>query len=84
MVAAARLSASLGSSGPDVADRIKSLLGGLGLVTELPEDLDREAVISAVSYDKKSSGGKVIFILTEAIGHCVQREIDRGSIGVAL
>ena len=84
MVVAAGLSAKLGLCGPDVGARLAALLSALGLSTAIPDDVDPTAVIDAVAYDKKASGGKVIFVLAEAIGRCVQREIDRGSIRDAL
>jgi 3-dehydroquinate synthase len=84
MVAAARLSESLGVCGGDVVSRLDTLLTALGLATAIPADVDTAAVIDAVAYDKKAYGGKVVFVLAEAIGRCVQREIDRGSIRVAL
>jgi 3-dehydroquinate synthase len=84
MVAAARLSENLGLSGPGVGARLQALLSSLGLSTAIPADVDRAAVIDAIAYDKKASGGKVICVLTEAIGRCVQREIDRQSIRGAL
>jgi 3-dehydroquinate synthase len=80
MVAAARLSENLGLCGPDVGVRVQALLSSLGLSTAIPADVDRAAVIDAVAYDKKASGGKVICVLAEAIGRCVQCEIDRQSI----
>jgi 3-dehydroquinate synthase len=84
MVSAARLSERLGLCGPDVGARIEALLAALGLSTALPADVDPGAVIAAVAYDKKTHGGKVVFVLAEAIGRCLQREIDRGSIRNAL
>jgi 3-dehydroquinate synthase len=84
MVAAARLSEALGVCGADVVARIDALLSALGLATAIPADVDTAAIIDAVAYDKKAYGGKVVFVLAEAIGRCVQREIDRGSIRGAL
>ena len=84
MVAAAGLSEKLGLCGPDVSTRLRALLSALGLATAIPADVDVAAVVDAVAYDKKAHGDKVIFVLAEAIGRCVQREIDRGSIRAAL
>jgi 3-dehydroquinate synthase len=84
MVVAARLSENLGLCGPDVANRVQALLSALGLATKLPADVETAALIDAIAYDKKASGGKVAFVLAEAIGRCVQREIDRGSIRAVL
>ena len=57
--------------------------------TRTPEALARlktetAALIDAIAYDKKACGGKVVFVLAETIGCCVQREIDRGSIRAVL
>jgi len=84
MVVAARLSERLGLCGPDVAPRIQTLLTALGLSTMVPQDVDPAAVIDAVTYDKKAHGDKVVFVLTEDVGRCVQRQIDRESIRSAL
>jgi 3-dehydroquinate synthase len=84
MVVAARLSENLGLCGPEVAARVQALLSALGLATQLPADVETAALIDAIAYDKKASGGKVAFVLAETIGRCVQREIDRGSIRVVL
>jgi 3-dehydroquinate synthase len=84
MVVAARLSEKLGVCSPDVAQRIRALLSALGFSTTVPGELDVAAVIDAVAYDKKAHGDKVVFVLAEAVGRCVQREIDRESIRSAL
>jgi 3-dehydroquinate synthase len=76
MVAAARLSRSLGLCGDEVPDRIGRLLGALGLAIEIPHDVDRDAIVRAVAFDKKAEGERVVFVLAEAIGRCTQRELE--------
>jgi 3-dehydroquinate synthase len=84
MVTAARLSERLGVCAAGIADRVATLLGRLGLPGDVPAELDREAIVDAVAYDKKSTGGGVIFVLSEEVGRCSQREIDRRDILAAL
>lgn len=84
MVVAARLSAVLGVCGPEVEARVRTLSSALGLPTAIPADVDPAVVVDAVAYDKKAHGDKVVFVVAEAIGRCVQREIDRVSIRGAL
>jgi len=43
-------------------------LAGLGLPTEIPPDLDRAAILEAMTRDKKKSGGQVRFALPIRIG----------------
>jgi 3-dehydroquinate synthase len=84
MVAAAKLSEQLGACESGVASRIERLLQALELPATISGDLGRQSLVDAVAFDKKVSGDKVIFVVVERIGHCVQREIDRGLIATAL
>jgi 3-dehydroquinate synthase len=84
MVAAARLSRSLGVCGEDVPARVERVLRELGLDVELPTDIDRDAIVRAVSFDKKTRGDRVVFVLAEAVGRSVQREIDPAAVRNAL
>ena len=63
MVAAAELSAELGFADQAFVDEQRDLLGGQGLPTTLPHDLDVEAIIKALYYDKKERKDQVPFIL---------------------
>jgi 3-dehydroquinate synthetase len=51
-----------------LADEIASVLRGLNLPTEIPPDLDRGAILSAIGLDKKRAGGKVGFVLPLRVG----------------
>jgi 3-dehydroquinate synthase len=67
IVAEARLARRLGLAGPETVERQERLLAGVGLPTAAPA-LDTEAVLAAVSHDKKARDGRVPFVLAPAIG----------------
>ncbi len=48
--------------------KIKELINQCGLPYYLPEDIDRQEIISAMYLDKKAVAGKLKFILPEKIG----------------
>jgi shikimate kinase/3-dehydroquinate synthase len=50
-------------------EEVKGLLAARGLPTQLPADIDREAVLQAAGRDKKRRGGRVGWVLVEAPGH---------------
>lgn len=70
MVAAARVSASRGACGAEVAERLVALLVSFGLETEIPGSIDRPRLREAISFDKKRQGDLVTFIVSERIGAC--------------
>ena len=61
-------------------EEVKALLAAKGLPTQLPADVDREAVLTATARDKKSRGGRVGWVLVESPGHvrtgCPVRDDD--------
>ncbi len=63
MVAAARLGASLGITDPDLADRLKALVERLGLPSGPPDGVDRDALLDAMSADKKRRRGQAAFVV---------------------
>ena len=67
MLAAARISNKLGILGEDELARLRGVISGAALPTEIP-DLDRGKMLQAIGHDKKISGGKVKFILPKSIG----------------
>ncbi len=67
LVAAARLSASLGLIDSALADQIETIVKRFGLPVRLG-DLDPEALYAAMSTDKKWKGGHSRFVLLEAFG----------------
>ncbi len=68
MVCAARLAERLGRVGPELAERQRALLVALGLPVTLL-DVDRQAVVAAMSRDKKVEHGRLRFVLPTRIGH---------------
>ena len=56
----------------------------LGLDAELPADVDRDEVVRAVSFDKKARGARVVFVLSEAVGRTVERELDPTALRAVL
>lgn len=50
-------------------EEVKGLLAARGLPTQLPADVDPEAVLAATARDKKARGGQVKWVLVESPGH---------------
>ena len=67
MVAESRLAERIGWVGPDVTARLAALLGRFGLPTAAP-GLDPDALVEAMSRDKKNKQGKVRFVLPRGVG----------------
>jgi 3-dehydroquinate synthase len=84
MVAAARLSARLGACDRDVPERLASLLGSLGLATELPGDVERTRLERAVALDKKAQGERISFIVCTAVGSCREQPLKPAEIVASL
>jgi 3-dehydroquinate synthase len=70
MVAESRLAERLGWVGPEVTARVTALLGKFGLPVSAP-GLDHNALVEAMSRDKKNQKGKTRFVLPRQIG-CVE------------
>jgi shikimate kinase / 3-dehydroquinate synthase len=68
MAAAARLSGRLGLAEPGLAERIQTVLSGLGLPVAIPPGLDRTSLLTAMGVDKKRKAGKVRLALPVRIG----------------
>ena len=68
MLAASRLAQRLGRIDPAVTARQQRLLENLGLDVDFP-DVDRAAVLAAMSRDKKVEYGRLRFVLPSRIGH---------------
>ncbi len=68
MVAEARLAEKLWICSKGLANRIAATLSSLGLPTEIPPELPREALMAAMRHDKKRELGVVHFALPEEIG----------------
>jgi 3-dehydroquinate synthetase len=67
MVAEARLAERLGVAGKDAGRRQTALLDALALPVRAGA-VDADAVLSAISHDKKARDGRVPFVLAPSIG----------------
>lgn len=63
MVIEARLSEQIGLAHVGLADNIEACLSGLGLPIKIPAGLSQEAIVRAMSFDKKRLDGTVRFSL---------------------
>ena len=68
MVVESRLAERLGWIGPETTARLVALISRLGLPTTLPAGLDTDALIEAMTRDKKNVRGRTRFLLPRAIG----------------
>jgi 3-dehydroquinate synthase len=68
MRAAADLAVKTGCLQPDDADRIRNLIESYGLPVTIPPQLDRAAIRRYLLSDKKTVGGRVFYVLPEAVG----------------
>jgi 3-dehydroquinate synthetase len=66
MVAAAALSERLGTCEPGMVERLREMLGRLGLPTSYA--FDEDAVLAAMATDKKRRGRSLRFVVIERIG----------------
>ena len=84
MVAACALAVDLGMLDPRSCDRVVKLISRAGLpIGGLSLDVD--AVVDAMAYDKKVSGGRVRLVLPDRIGHVVVRDdVPRAPVAAAV
>ncbi len=73
MVMAAELSARAGLLDPPAVARVRALVARAELPTEGPE-LPPERYLELMAVDKKASGGKIRFVVLEALGRAVLRD----------
>lgn len=85
MRAAADLAVLGGHLAKEEAARIRRLLEEYGLPVIIPSTLDRTAIKQFLLADKKTIGGRVFFVLPEAIGRVrVTDEVDKAHIDEVL
>jgi len=81
LVAACRLSVEKAGLKEAAAGRILSALAGYDLPLTLPEDIDPEAIFTALQKDKKFQRGAIRFVLLRAPGDaCVSSEVTADDI----
>jgi 3-dehydroquinate synthase len=73
MVAAGRIAVELSLCAEAETERLKALLLRAGLPVAVPDGIDIEVVLSAMTRDKKIAKGKLRFILPTRIGEVVIR-----------
>ncbi|MCG8362126.1 MAG: 3-dehydroquinate synthase, partial [Pseudanabaenales cyanobacterium] len=86
MVAAGRIAVEMGLWEEDATQRQFELIQKAGLPTQLPTELDIEAILEALTADKKVKAGKVRFVLPTRIGQAtvtdqVASEVIRRVLG---
>ncbi|MBI3591896.1 MAG: 3-dehydroquinate synthase, partial [Nitrospirae bacterium] len=78
---AAKLSEEMGLMESGQVSRVKSVIDGYGLPSELPKGLNSDKLISHMELDKKSVEGEMKFILPEKIGKVtIQKGIEANTI----
>lgn len=68
MVAAARISVMKNTLTGKEEERIYSLISAYGMPVAMPHYLDRPSIKRYLKTDKKNVGGKIVFILPDAVG----------------
>lgn len=71
MVVAGELAVALGMWDQSAAERQRRLIEKTGLPTQLPANLDIEAIVATLQTDKKVKAGQVRFVLPKRIGHAI-------------
>jgi shikimate kinase / 3-dehydroquinate synthase len=80
LVAAGRLSRSLGVAEPGLPERIASALEAIGLPTAPPRGLDPARVLALARQDKKRRGGAVHAVLPVRPGETTIRALDAATL----
>ena len=70
MVAAARWGETLGVTPEGTASRIRAVLKGYELMTDIPDGLSPDSLAASMALDKKAEGAKVRTVLLSQIGQC--------------
>ena len=71
MVAAGQIAVEMGLWDKSATDRQFALIQKVGLPTQLPAELDIEAILETLTTDKKVKAGKVRFVLPTQIGQAI-------------
>ena len=84
MVAAARWGEMLGITPKGTAERIRAVLKGYDLMTEVPDGLSAEALAATMALDKKAEGSTVRAVILTEIGKCTGVPLTPTSSGDAV
>ena len=71
MVVEAALAERIGLAQPGLSGQIRSILLAAGLPVQIPDTIQRQAILAAAGVDKKKHAGKLRFALPKAIGEVV-------------
>jgi 3-dehydroquinate synthase len=74
MVAAGHIAIAMGMVSPVEVERLRALLLRAGLTVAVPESVDRDTVLAAMTRDKKILKKRLRFILPTRIGEVVMRD----------
>jgi 3-dehydroquinate synthase len=80
MVQAAAISVAEGACDRDSFERIRRLIVRAGLAADIPRDVSLPELVKYMEVDKKSSEGKIKFILCEGIGATRFHQLSPGEI----
>ena len=85
MCAAAELAVKTGCLSAEDAQTIRTLVAGYGLPVTIPASLDQEAMQRYLLSDKKTVGGRVFYVLPEAVGRVrITDEVDSEDVDAVL
>ena len=84
MIQAAAISVRQGLCDRDSFERVRRLIARAGLPTEIPADVEPQGLIKRMEVDKKSSGGKIRFVLCEGIGNARFHSLAPAEIAAGL
>lgn len=79
MIAESRMARRAGFLKPAAEDRLRALIGSVGLQTRTPAGVQRERVMTALRSDKKARAGTPRFVVLEDIGRVRDRD-DHGRV----
>lgn len=74
LLAACRMSESLGLLDGTVVDRVETMLTKFNLPTQLMKPMDTDQILTTIQKDKKKRGNQVRFVLLEDVGRPVIRD----------
>jgi 3-dehydroquinate synthase len=84
MISAALIGEEAGVTPPDVTARLRATLKKVGLPTELPGDIEDQALIALTRRDKKAAGGVARYVLAQKLGHVALQDVTEATVVAGL